>query len=78
MATPKRVEVLPQKGKLVNPYNHVNIVKDEEPSDFMVKSISERPKRNFTDTEPKPKHELFTEPKPKLNTEIITNTIEYE
>ena len=39
---------------------------------------SERPKRNFTDTEPKPKHELFTEPKPKLNTEIITNTIEYE
>ena len=40
MATPKRVEVLPQKGKLVNPYNHVNIVKDEEPSDFMVKSIS--------------------------------------
>ena len=49
----------------------------------MVKSVtilkfSERPKRNFTDTEPKPKHELFTKPKPKLNTEIITNTIEYE
>ena len=42
MATPKRVEVLPQKGKLVNPYNHVNIVKDEEPSDFMVKSISRK------------------------------------
>ena len=43
MATPKRVEVLPQKGKLVNPYNtQVNIVKDEEPSDFMVKSISRK------------------------------------
>ena len=33
---------------------------------------SERPKRNFAETEPKPKYELFTEPKPKLNTEIIT------
>ena len=33
--------------------------------------VSERPKRDFTDTEPKPKHRLFTEPKPKLNTETL-------
>ena len=38
-------------------------------------TISERPKRNFAETEPKPKYELFTEPKPKLNTEIITKYI---
>ena len=37
--------------------------------------VNDRPKRNFTETEPKPKYEIFTEPKPKLNTEIVT-TIE--
>ena len=32
---------------------------------------SERPKRNFTETEPKPKHRLFTEPKPNRNRNSI-------
>ena len=32
---------------------------------------SERPKRNFTETEPKPKHGLFTEPKPNRNRNSI-------
>ena len=36
MATPKKVEFVPQKGILVNPYN-VCETKEEEPSDFMVK-----------------------------------------
>ena len=35
MATPKKVEFVPQKGILVNPYN-VSQTKEEEPSDFMV------------------------------------------
>ena len=35
MATPKKVEFMPQKGILVNPYN-VSQTKEEEPSDFMV------------------------------------------
>ena len=35
--------------------------------------FSERPKRNFTETEPKPKYEPFTEPKPNQN----RNSIQY-
>ena len=38
MATPKRIEILPQKGKLVNPYQPREVItKEEEPSNFIVK-----------------------------------------
>ena len=41
----------------------------KSPSSYI--SDSERPKRNFTETEPKPKYELFTEPKPNRNRNSI-------
>ena len=38
MATPKRIEILPQKGKLVNPYQPREFIeKEEPPSNFIVK-----------------------------------------
>ena len=40
MATPKRIENLPQKGKLVNPYQPREFIekeKEEPPSNFIVK-----------------------------------------
>ena len=51
----------------------------KSPIDDRAKIFSERPKLNFTETEIRTFYRTETEPKPKLNTEIVNvTTIEYK